>query len=82
MKNKDSIQKGITKNSVVQVNENGPREWIGCLMQVSELKEWGVLCWVRIPFQGNAYLRLPFDQIDHIGEAVMKLKEQEDDKEG
>jgi hypothetical protein len=47
-------------------------------MQVSEPKEWGVLCWVRIPHGGNAYLRLPFDQIDHIGEAVMKLKEEDE----
>jgi hypothetical protein len=81
MKKKELTQNAITKDSVVQVNENGPKEWIGCLMQVSEPKEWGVLAWVRIPHSGNAYLRLPFDQIDHIGEAVMKLKEQEDDEE-
>lgn len=68
----------IKKNSVVQVNENGPEEWMGCLMQVSELKTWGVLAWVKIPVQGNAYLRLKFEQIDYIGEAVLMPQEEDD----
>lgn len=33
--------KRIVVNSVVQVNENGQEKWIGCFVQVSEVKELG-----------------------------------------
>lgn len=74
--------KEIVKNSVIQVNENGPEEWIGCLMQVSEPREWGALAWVRIPFQGNAYLRLKSNQYDYIGHAVMSPQEYDETEGG
>jgi sporulation protein YlmC with PRC-barrel domain len=61
----------IKENSVVQINETGPEGWIGCFVQVSEVKTWGVQGWVQIPQRGAAYIRLPFDTIDHIGEAIL-----------
>jgi hypothetical protein len=61
----------IQINSVVQINENGQDGWIGCLVQVSELKSWGIQGWVKLPKSGDAYIRLNWNEIDYIGEAVM-----------
>lgn len=60
----------IKENSVVQANEKAS-DWSGCLLQVDEVKTWGVQAWVNIPKSGNAYIRLKWDQIEYIGEAVM-----------
>ena len=61
----------IIKNAVVQVNEKGQQDWIGCLVQVSEVKGWGIQGWVHIPKSGQAYIRLKWEEIDYIGQAVM-----------
>ena len=73
------MDKRIQVNSIIQVNENGQKRWISCLIQVSELKTWGIQGWAQIPMQGSAYIRLKWDQIDYIGEAIMRLKEEEND---
>lgn len=61
----------IKENSVVQINENGQDGWIGCLAQVNEVKSWGVQAWVKIPMKGDAYIRLKWDEIDYIGDAIL-----------
>lgn len=61
----------IKENSVVQINENGPEGWIGCFVQVSEVKSWGIQGWVQIPEGGAAYIRLKEDTYDYIGTAIM-----------
>jgi len=61
----------IKENSVVQINESGQEGWIGCLVQVSEVKSWGIQGWVKIPMQGEAYIRVKNGEFDYIGEAVM-----------
>jgi len=61
----------IQKNSIVQVNEHGQEDWIGCLVQVDEVNPWGIQGWVQIPKQGQAYIRLKNEEIEYIGEAVM-----------
>ena len=67
---------GIKKNSVVQANEKAG-DWCGCLLLVDEVKAFGVMAHVKIPFSGDAYVRLKFDQIDYIGEAVLITEEGE-----
>lgn len=69
----------IIKNDVVQINENGLEGWIGCLVQVQLVKAWGVQGWVKIPMQGDAYIRVRWDQLDFIGHALMAPKESETD---
>lgn len=61
----------VTENSVVQINEKGQDGWVGCLVQVDEVKNWGIQGWVKIPRSGDAYIRLEWDVIDYIGQAVM-----------
>ena len=64
----------VKKNSVIQITENGKEGWIGCLVQVTEVKDWGIQGFVNIPTQGEAYIRLKWDEIKYIGEAVMVYK--------
>ena len=61
----------IIKNSIVQVNQNGKEGWVGCIVQVDEVKPWGIQGWVEIPMQDQAFIRLKFEEIDYIGEAKM-----------
>ena len=68
----------VKVNSVVQINENGGEGWIGCLVQVSEVKSWGVQGWVQIPKGGSAYIRLKWEQIEYIGQAVLVHSENSD----
>lgn len=65
------MQSQIKLNSIVQVNQNGKDSWVGCLIQVSEVKSWGVQGYVQLPNFERAYTRLTWDMIDYIGEAVM-----------
>lgn len=65
------MRDNIKENSVVQINENGNAGWVGCLVQVSEIKSFGIQGWVKIPMEGDAFIRLNWNQIDFIGQAVM-----------
>lgn len=67
----------VVVNSVVQLNEKAQEGWVGCFLQVSEVKNWGVQGWVQIPMGGSAYLRPTWDQIDYIGQAVLIKQNQE-----
>lgn len=61
--------------SVVQINEAGPKGWIGCFVTVTELKSWGIQGFVQIPMEdGQAYIRLKNNTFDHIGEAVLTIQ--------
>jgi hypothetical protein len=69
----------IKVNSVVQVNEKGHEGWIGCLLQVTEIKSNGIMGYVQLPMQGSAFIIMRFEQVDYIGEAVMTKENQNND---
>lgn len=58
----------ITERSVVQANEKA-EEWAGCTLIVAEVKDFGVQAYTKIPYKGNAYVRLPWEAVEYIGEA-------------
>ena len=68
----------VKENSVVQINEKGQEGWIGCLVHVSEVKSWGVQGFIHIPMKGDAYIRLEWDKIDYIGEAILVHQKDDD----
>lgn len=72
----------IKPGSVVQANERAQQEWCGTLLTVGEVKPWGVQAWAHIPMRGDAYIRLKWEQIDYIGEAVMMPADYEIEKAG
>jgi hypothetical protein len=61
----------IEVNDIVQINENGKEGWVGCLVQVDEVKNFGIQGFVRMPLQGDAYIRLNFDQFEKVGKAIL-----------
>ncbi len=66
------MKKSLVKvNSIVQINETGVEGWTGCLVQVTELKGFGIQGYVQIPKGGPAYIRLNWDQFEYVGEATM-----------
>lgn len=66
----------IKEGSIVQANENAG-EWCGCLLIVDEVKSWGVQAGMKIPNNGTAYIRLTFDQVEYIGEAILVPRDEE-----
>ena len=63
---------GVSKNDVIQVVEGvGNGSWTGCLMIVDEVKDWGVMAYLHILMQGDAYLRLKHGEYAVIGKAVL-----------
>ena len=55
----------LQRGSIIQANENAEK-WCGCLLIVDEVKEWGVQAFIHIPFQGNSYVRLSYEQFDNL----------------
>lgn len=60
---------------VIQINKNciSP-DWIGCIMCVREVKEWGVLAYMKIPHSGTTFLKLKNNEFDYVGEATLTLE--------
>ena len=56
---------GLKKGSIIQANENA-KDWCGTVLIVDEVKPWGVQAFVRVPMQGDAYIRLNHEQFDDL----------------
>jgi hypothetical protein len=63
----------LQKGTVIQITEN--HKWCGCLAMVSEPKGWGCQAFINIPEQGNAYIRLNFEDFEVIGIAPLIPKD-------
>lgn len=67
----------IKINSVVQLNENASAEcYIGCLMLVTEIKDWGAQGFVATPQSkvepaARIYLRPKWDAMEFVGTATL-----------
>lgn len=74
----------MKKGDVVQFNEN--HKWIGSLGIITEVKDCGddirYMVGVPSPMQGTAFIFVMESEnaIEYIGEAVLTLKDDEDDK--
>ena len=59
-------------NAVIQVIDSANPALVGCIMQITDIRESGVLAAMRIPHKGGtAYFRLKYGEFAYIGEAVM-----------
>lgn len=58
----------IREGDVIQVKPRIPA-WGGCLMEVEEVKKWGVLCGMRLPGreEQRTYLRLNHSEYNLVG---------------
>lgn len=65
----------ISENSVIQINESGPKEFVGCFAIVTKVLEWGLQGNVPDPNgKGNIWINLKWTQVEYIGQAVLRLK--------
>lgn len=62
--------KTVVVGEIVQANpETTP--WGPALVVVSEVKPWGVQGYTHVPRQGDAYIRLTWDQFEPTGGRVV-----------
>ena len=61
----------LRKNSIIQVNQNQASRGLNkALMQVCDIRDWGVIGCMIIPLKGIAYFRVNFGDFDHVGEPI------------
>lgn len=58
-------------NDIVQITDESNQHWFACLVQVSEVKSWGIQGFIKIPMQGDAYIRLKTGSFEVVGTAVL-----------
>lgn len=64
------------KHDVIQVNEK-VAGWVGCLMVVDEVRDWGVIAYMTVPYNGVTFLRLKHDEYELIGNAeIVRVSEE------
>lgn len=68
---------------VFQINEkHGRKGWIGAFVLATEIKPWGIQGFVHHiethDQSGQAFIRVPFDQLDYIGKAPLMLVPEQD----
>jgi hypothetical protein len=60
---------GIKVGDVVQINPEHDERFGACFLVVTELKSWGVQGYARVPGGGDAYYRVPYEQVHLVGVA-------------
>ncbi|MHB1909791.1 MAG: hypothetical protein ACYCQJ_13120 [Nitrososphaerales archaeon] len=63
------------RNDVIQIIEEGA--WKGALLQVEEVKSWGVKAYLIMPTQGTVYSRIEHGKYEVIGPAAWMQVEEE-----
>ena len=72
----------IQVGDVIQISPT-VQDWGGVFAVVSEVKSWGVQCYVSIPFQpGLAYYRVEFKDFVSIGKAAWLDESIKQDRRG
>ena len=61
----------VKVNDIIQLTETAQEGWISCLMIVQEVKSWGVQAYMKLPEQGDAYLRIAYGKFEVVGHAVL-----------
>lgn len=59
----------------------GKTVWAPALVVVTEVRSWGIIGYTSIPRGGDAYIRLPFDQIEPTGGRAVFVPEGSTDGE-
>ena len=53
-------------NDIVQII-NPDNQWYGCLLQITEVKTWGIQGFALIPCRGRAFYRVDYADIKFVG---------------
>jgi sporulation protein YlmC with PRC-barrel domain len=68
----------IQIHDVMQITPD--HDWGGAFLIVTEVRHWGVIGFVEIPKQGQAYIRIPFEQVEKIGAAIFVLQKRKSEE--
>lgn len=63
--------KRVEVNDIIQLTESVTEGWVACLLIVSEVRSWGVLAYTKMPMQGDAYLRVSWENFEIVGRALL-----------
>ena len=63
--------KNLKEDSVIQITKSAEERFVGCLMQVDEVKTWGVTGWTQTPTEDRQFIRVKNDHFVLIGQAVI-----------
>ena len=58
------------ENDIVQIIKG---DWVGALVHVIELYNWGIQGFVHIPNKGRAFVRIKHEEYVVIGESYFKI---------
>lgn len=69
------------------IAQEGRPEYTGCLLVVTEPKEWGAQGYFLSPFEGMgltrfkgvAYLRVKFEEVEYVGKAPLVLQREKEE---
>lgn len=62
----------INVDDIVQLTET--HKWCGALVQVTEVKSFGIQGFIFMPGYGNAFIRAKYDEFEVVGRAVITRK--------
>jgi len=74
----DNGQDILSYGDIVQINPDCDDVFGCCIVIVSEIKSWGIQGYVKIPGQGNAYVRKKWDEIAFVGKAEWMIRPDEE----
>lgn len=63
----------IKFNSIVQANNKAHEAWRGCLIHVTEVKDFGITGAVRGWYGKDILVRMNEDEIEYIGKAAIDM---------
>ena len=79
-----NINQGVYPGDVVQIDPESDECFGGCYVYVQEVRDWGIVGYVRIPGAGekggNAYLRKKFSEFVLVGRSPWMEVEKPDDE--
>jgi len=80
------VKQVVRVHDVVQIDPAHDSVFGACFLVVTEVRDWGVIGYVRVPGQGDkggdAYYRVKFEHIGWIGPAEWAHPEDEDSAVG
>lgn len=58
-------------NGIIQVINDQNKNLFGALLMIREVRDWGILASMRVPFKGAAYFRIKYGEFSYIGKSCL-----------
>jgi hypothetical protein len=67
----NSESNNLKVNGVIQVINDQNKNLFGSILMIVEIRDWGVLASMRVPFKGAAYFRIKYGEFSYIGRSAL-----------